>query len=93
MGKRQFIIDIGSEKLEVEGHIPRNVAVKYLMKRRRSVLMTKDPEKVEKLFSALPQTIKILGKKGSWHYKINWERVGKENFEGARFIFTIDDEK
>jgi len=93
MGKRPFIIDTGSEKIEVEGHVPRNVAVKYLMKRRRSVIMTRNPEKVEKLFSALPNTIKILGKKGSWSYKVNWERVGKEEFEGARFIFTLDDEK
>ena len=49
MAKRQFTIDIGTEQIPVEGHVHKNVAVKYLMKRRRSVLMTKNPEKVEKL--------------------------------------------
>jgi hypothetical protein len=44
--KRAFTIDTGKEKFEVEGHEHKNVAVKYLMKRRRSLLSTKDPEKV-----------------------------------------------
>ena len=69
----------------------RNVAVKYLMKRRRSLLMTKNPEKVEKLFTDLPKTIKIIGKQLTREYKINWERMGTEEFEGSRFVFTLDD--
>ena len=52
MGKRKFTIDLGDEKIEVEGHQHKNVAIKYLMKRRRSLLMTRDKEKVEKLFEA-----------------------------------------
>ena len=42
--KRSFTIDTGKEKIEVEGHEHKNVAVKYLMKRRRSLLSTKDPD-------------------------------------------------
>ena len=49
MGKRKFTIDLGNEKIEVEGHQHKNVAIKYLMKRRRSLIMTKDKDKVEKL--------------------------------------------
>jgi hypothetical protein len=71
--------------------VHRNVAVKYLMKRRRSLLMTKNPEKVEKLFTDLPKTIKIIGKQLTREYKINWERMGTEEFEGSRFVFTLDD--
>lgn len=69
----------------------KNVAVKYLMKRRRSLLMTKNPEKVEKLWTDLPKKIKIIGKQLTREYKINWERLGTEEFEGSRFVFTLDD--
>ena len=91
MAKRQFIIDIGKEQIPVEGHQPRNVAIKYLMKRRRSLLMTRDKEKVERLWTELPQTIKILGKQSEKSYKINWEREGTQEFVGARFVFTLED--
>src|SRR2546427_597854 len=57
MGKRSFTIDLGNEKIEVEGHQHKNVAIKYLMKRRRSLLMTRDKDKVERLFEAVPKTI------------------------------------
>jgi hypothetical protein len=59
MAKRAFTIDTGKEQIEVEGHVPRNVAVKYLMKRRRSLLSTKDPEKVEKMFDELPRDVAV----------------------------------
>ena len=63
LGKRQFTIETSNnEQIPVEGQVHRNVAVKYLMRRRRSLLMTKDPQKVEKLYSELPQSIKIIGK-------------------------------
>ena len=91
MAKRQFTIDTGKEQIPVEGQVHRNVAVKYLMKRRRSLLMTKNPEKVEKLFTGLPNTIKIIGKQLTREYKINWERMGTDEFEGSRFVFTLDD--
>lgn len=91
MAKRHFIIDIGKEQIPVEGHVHRNVAVKYLMKRRRSLLMTKSKEKVENLYSDLPQNIKIIGKQVTKSYKINWEREGTEEFAGSRFVFTIDE--
>jgi hypothetical protein len=91
LAKRQFTIDTGNEQIPVEGQVHKNVAVKYLMKRRRSLLMTKNPEKVEKLFADLPKTIKIIGKQLTREYKINWERMGTEEFEGSRFVFTLDD--
>lgn len=91
MAKRQFTIEIGSEQIPVEGHQPRNVAIKYLMKKRRSLLMTKDKEKVEHLWESRPQTIKILGKQSAKNYKINWEREGKTEFQGSRFVFTLEE--
>jgi predicted NAD-dependent protein-ADP-ribosyltransferase YbiA (DUF1768 family) len=91
LAKRQFTIDTGIEKLPVEGHIHKNVAVKYLMRRRRSVLMTKDLEKVERLYSDLPQTIKIIGKQVTHEYRVNWQREGTDDFQGSRFIFKIDE--
>lgn len=91
MAKRAFTIDTGKERIEVEGHAPRNVAVKYLMKRRRSLLMTKDPEKVEKMYTELPSEIKIIGKLVTKAYKITWERQSTGEFAGARFTFDLAD--
>ena len=89
MGKRKFTIDLGNEKIEVEGHMHKNVAIKYLMKRRRSLLMTKDKEKVEKLFADIPKTISIVGGHLTKSYQVNWEREGTTEFEGSRFVFTL----
>ncbi len=91
MAKRQFTIDTGKDQILVEGQLHRNVAVKYLMKRRRSLLMTKNSEKVEKLWVDLPKNIKIIGKQVTREYKVNWERLGTEEFEGSRFAFTLQD--
>jgi hypothetical protein len=55
LAKRQFTIDTGKEQIMVEGQVHKNVALKYLMKRRRSLLMTKNSEKVEKLWQDLPK--------------------------------------
>ncbi len=91
MAKRQFTIDTGKEQIPVEGQLHRNVAVKYLMKRRRSLLMTKNYEKIEKLWEDLPKNIKIIGKQVTREYKVKWERLGTEEFEGSRFAFTLQD--
>lgn len=91
MAKRQFTIDIGKEQIPVEGQVHRNVAVKYLMKRRRSLLMTKNSEKVEKLWEDLPKNIRIIGKQVTREYRVKWERLGSEEFEGSRFAFTLED--
>jgi predicted NAD-dependent protein-ADP-ribosyltransferase YbiA (DUF1768 family) len=90
--KRQFTIDINKEQIPVEGQVHKNVAVKYLMKRRRSLLTTKNPEKVEKLYCDLPKTIKIIGKQVTRAYKVNWEKEGSEEYCGSRFVFTLDEE-
>lgn len=92
MTKRQFTIDINKEQIPVEGQVHKNVAVKYLMKRRRSLLTTKNPDKVEKLYSDLPKTIKIIGKQVTRAYKVNWEKEGSEEYCGSRFVFTLDEE-
>jgi hypothetical protein len=92
LGKRQFTIETSNnEQIPAEGQVHRNVAVKYLMKRRRSLLMTKDQQKAEKLYSELPQTIKIIGKQVTHVYKINWEKEGIEEYQGSRYVFTLDE--
>ncbi|HEX2107425.1 MAG TPA: hypothetical protein VHF28_06815 [Nitrososphaera sp.] len=91
MAKRQFTIDTGKEQIPVEGQVHRNVAIKYLMKRRRSLLMTKNSEKLEKLWEDLPKNIRIIGKQVTREYKVKWERLGTEEFEGSRFAFTLLD--
>ncbi len=89
MGKRKFTIDLGNEKIEVEGHQHKNVAIKYLMKRRRSLLMTRDKQKVEKMFESVPKEIFIIGGHLTKSYRVNWEREGTTEFEGSRFVFTL----
>jgi len=93
LAKRQFTIDTGREQIPVEGHAHKNVAVKYLMRRRRSLLGTKDPQRVDTLYSNLPTNIKIIGKQLTHEYKISWERVGSADFQGSRFVFTMDEEQ
>ena len=89
MGKRKFTIDLGNGKIEVEGHQHKNVAIKYLMKKRRSLLMTRDKEKVERLWASVPKTISIIGGHLTKSYQINWEREGTTEFQGSRFVFTL----
>jgi hypothetical protein len=84
------MIDTGKEKIPVEGQVHRNVAVRYLMKRRRSLLMTKNSEKVEKLWTDLPKKIRIIGKQAIREYRVDWERLGTQEFEGSRFAFTLE---
>ncbi|MBI2184967.1 MAG: hypothetical protein HYU39_08430 [Thaumarchaeota archaeon] len=91
MAKRKFAVNTGGETFELEGHEPRATVIKYLMKRRRSLLMTKDPAKVETLFAALPKTIEIRSTRSSKSFKVNWERVGTGEFVGARFTFTLEE--
>ena len=87
--KREFIIDDGREKIQELGYLHKNVAIKYLMKRRRSLLMTKNLEKVESLFAGLPRRISIIGKQITHNYEVNWERQGITEFEGSRFVFNL----
>ena len=89
MAQRQFTIHASEETIYLEGHTHKNVALKYLMKRRRSLLMTKDPTKVERLFYDLPQTVKVMGKHVTRSYAINWEKEGTTDFQGSRFVFVL----
>ena len=93
MAKRAFTVDIGNEKIPVEGHAHQNVAVKYLMKRRRSVIFTKDPAKKERLFSDVPKKISIIGANVTKSYNVVWERVSTGEFAGAKFTFTLEEVK
>ena len=54
--------------------------------------MTKNSEKVEKLWQDLPKRIKIIGKQVTKEYGVKWERLGQEEFEGSRFAFTLEDQ-
>lgn len=89
--KRAFTIDTGKEQIQVEGSDYQKVAVKYLMKRRRSVLFTKDPAKAETLYDALPKQVKIIGKQLTKTYNVSWEKVGTKEFAGARYTFEIEE--
>ena len=91
LGKRQFTINANEEKISVEGHTHKNVALKYLMKRRRSLLMTKDPEKVEKLYCSLPQSVEVMGKNVTHSYAVSWEKEGTTDFQGSRFVFALEE--
>ena len=91
VAKRQFTIDIGTERIAVDGYEPRAVALKYLMKKRRSLLATRDKDKVEAMYLALPHSIRIDGARLSKSYEVNWERIGTTEFEGARFTFTLEE--
>ncbi|MEE9586218.1 MAG: hypothetical protein V3W09_04880 [Nitrososphaerales archaeon] len=88
--KRQFVIDTGKEEVPIEGYEHKSVATKYLMKRRRSLLVTKNKEKVDRLFDELPREVTVKGQQLDKTFKVNWERVGTTEFEGARFVFTLE---
>ena len=90
-GRRQFILDIGTEKVEVEGYEPRKALIKYLMKRRRSLLFTRDPAKVEMMFQKMPTHADVTSPKTSKSFNIKWEKVGSGEFQGARFTFELEE--
>ncbi|MDG6939705.1 MAG: hypothetical protein JRN39_04800 [Nitrososphaerota archaeon] len=89
MAKRTFTIDLGGEQVQVEGYDYQKVAIKYLMKRRRSLLSTRDPEKVEALWQKLPKKLSVIGAKDSKSFTVDWKKVGEEEFQGARFVFAL----
>ncbi|MDP9197409.1 MAG: hypothetical protein M3O24_02465 [Thermoproteota archaeon] len=91
LAKREFTIQVDGGNLQAYGHLHKNVALKYLMKRRRSILMTKDKENVEKIFTDLPRSISIVGRNITHRYTVNWQRDGITDFEGSRFVFTLEE--
>lgn len=46
---------------------------------------------MDTLYSSLPTNIKIIGRQLTHEYKVNWARVGSAEFEGSRFVFTMDE--
>lgn len=91
MAKRKFIIDLDGEKVEVEGYDPKKALIRYLMKKRRSMLMTKDKEKVEKMWEKVPSNASVSGARSEKRYKINWKRQGEGELAGARFVFELQE--
>ena len=91
--KRTFTIDTGKEQIEVEGSDYQKVAVKYLMKRRRSLLFTKDPSKSDKLWDDLPKQVRIIGAQLTKTYDVEWEKIGTKEFAGARFTFELEEKQ
>jgi predicted NAD-dependent protein-ADP-ribosyltransferase YbiA (DUF1768 family) len=91
--KRAFTIDTGKEQIKVEGSDYQKVAVKYLMKRRRSLLFTKDPAKADKLWEDLPHQVKIIGAQLTKIYDVEWEKVGTKEFVGARYTFELEEKQ
>jgi hypothetical protein len=53
--------------------------------------MTKDPEKVEKLYCSLPQSVEVMGKNVTHSYAVNWEKEGTTDFQGSRFVFALEE--
>ncbi|MEM4102392.1 MAG: hypothetical protein QXN78_03190, partial [Conexivisphaerales archaeon] len=84
MVKRKFIIDLDGEKVEIEGYDPKKALIRYLMKKRRSMLMTKDKEKVEKMWEKVPSNASVSGARSEKNYKITWKRLGEGELAGAR---------
>jgi predicted NAD-dependent protein-ADP-ribosyltransferase YbiA (DUF1768 family) len=91
--KRAFTIDTGKEQIQVEGSDYQKVAVKYLMKRRRSLLFTKDRAKADKLWEDLPKQVKIIGAQLTKIFDVEWEKVGTKEFAGARFTFELEEKQ
>jgi hypothetical protein len=90
--KRSFTIDTGTESVPVEGYEHQKVAIRYLMKRRRSLLSTKDKSRVESMFTELPSKITVIGKQLTRSYFVKWERVSTGDFAGARFTFSLEED-
>lgn len=53
--------------------------------------MTKYSEKVEKLWADQQKKIKIIGKQVTREHRVNLKRLGSEEFEDSRFVFTLED--
>ena len=90
-GRRQFLLDFGIEKVQVGGYEPRKALIKFLMKRRRSLLFTRDPTKVESMFQKMSTHADVTSPKTKNSFNIKWEKVGTGEFQGARFTFELEE--
>jgi len=91
MAKRKFVIDLDGEKVEVEGYDPKKALIRYLMKKRRSLLMTRDKEKVERMWEKMPSKALVVGARSQKSYSITWKRQGEGELAGARFVFELQE--
>jgi hypothetical protein len=54
--------------------------------------MTKDPLKVDRLYSDLPKSIRVMGKQLTRSFIVNWEKEGINEFKGSRFVFVLEEQ-
>lgn len=90
-GKRNFVIDFGVEKVKLEGQDPEKTLVRYLMKKRKILLFTRNPAKAEEMFGKMPTHADVTSLRIRKSYDIKWEKVGTGEFRGARFAFKLEE--
>ncbi|MDG7044251.1 MAG: hypothetical protein JRN19_05005 [Nitrososphaerota archaeon] len=89
LAKRTFTIEMSDQTIQIDGYDHRKVLIKYLMKRRRSLLSTRDPKKVELLWEKLPKKATVKSVRESKTFDINWKLKGEGELTGARFVFDL----
>jgi hypothetical protein len=89
----EFSIKTDKALVHVEGRTHESSLTAYLMKRRRSLIAARDPARADQLFSSLPKKAVVSGGGTSESYRVKWEKVGgrKSRFQGARFVFSVEE--
>jgi hypothetical protein len=89
----EFSIKTDKALVHVEGRTHESSLTAYLMKRRRSLLSTRDPARADLFFSDLPKKATVSGGGASKAYRVKWEKIGgrKSRFPGARFVFSVEE--
>jgi hypothetical protein len=65
--------------------------VRYLMKKRKILLFTRNPAKAEEMFGKMPTHADVTSLRIRKSYDIKWEKVGTGEFRGARFAFKLEE--
>jgi hypothetical protein len=76
-------IKAGKETIKAEGLAHESALTACLMKRRRSLLSSRDPAKADQLFSNLPKKAVVSGGDASKSYRVGG---GRSRFPGARCV-------
>jgi len=89
----KFEIKVGGAVIVSEGLTHESALTAYLMKRRRSLLSTRDPTRASRLFSDLPKKAIVSGGGTSKAYRVKWEKMGgrRSRFPGARYVFSVEE--
>jgi hypothetical protein len=88
-----FTIKLEDATVNAEGLTHESALTAYLMKRRRSLLFTRDPARADQLFSSLPVKAIVSGGGTSKAYRVKWEKVGgrRSRFSEARYVFSVEE--